>query len=27
MKPVAPGTVIFHRFRGYGVITSVNLLT
>jgi hypothetical protein len=27
MKPVAPGTVIFHRHRGYGVITSVNLLT
>ena len=27
MKPVAPGTVIFHRYRGYGVITSVNLLT
>jgi hypothetical protein len=27
MKPVAPGTVIFHRYRGYGVITSVNLFT
>lgn len=27
MKSVAPGTVIFHRHRGYGVITSVNLLT
>ena len=27
MKPVAPGTVIFHRYRGYGVVTSVNLLT
>jgi hypothetical protein len=27
MKPVAPGTVIYHRHRGYGVITSVNLLT
>ncbi|MBV8666273.1 MAG: L-asparaginase [Burkholderiaceae bacterium] len=27
MKPVAPGTVIFHRYRGYGVITAVNLLT
>lgn len=27
MKPVAPGTVIFHRHRGYGVITAVNLLT
>jgi hypothetical protein len=27
MKPLAPGTVIFHRYRGYGVITSVNLLT
>jgi len=27
MKPVAPGTVIFHRYRGYGVVTTVNLLT
>ncbi|MCG2586822.1 L-asparaginase [Massilia sp. TS11] len=27
MKAIAPGTVIFHRHRGYGVITSVNLLT
>ena len=27
MKPLAPGTVIFHRYRGYGVITSINLLT
>lgn len=27
MKPLAPGTVIFHRYRGYGVITAVNLLT
>jgi hypothetical protein len=27
MKPVAPGTVIFHRHRGYGVVTSVNLMT
>ena len=27
MKALAPGTVIFHRHRGYGVITSVNLLT
>jgi len=27
MKPVAPGTVIFHRYRGYGVITSINLMT
>lgn len=27
MKPVAPGTVIFHRYRGYGVITAVNLTT
>lgn len=27
MKPIAPGTVIYHRYRGYGVITSVNLLT
>src|SRR5690606_14190054 len=27
MKPIAPGTVIFHRHRGYGVITAVNLMT
>ena len=27
MKPVAPGTVIFHRYRGYGVVTAVNLIT
>ena len=27
MKPIAPGTVIFHRYRGYGVVTAVNLLT
>jgi hypothetical protein len=27
MKPLAPGTVIFHRHRGYGVIVSLNLLT
>jgi hypothetical protein len=27
MKALAPGTVIFHRHRGYGVITHVNLLT
>ena len=27
MKPLAPGTVIFHRHRGYGVIISLNLLT
>lgn len=27
MKPVAPGTIIFHRYRGYGVVTAVNLLT
>jgi hypothetical protein len=27
MKPIAPGTVIFHRHRGYGVITTVNLMT
>jgi len=27
MKPIAPGTVIFHRYRGYGVLVSVNLLT
>ena len=27
MKAIAPGTVVFHRHRGYGVLTSVNLLT
>ena len=27
MKSIAPGTVIFHRHRGYGVIVTVNLLT
>lgn len=27
MNSIAPGTVIFHRYRGYGVIVSVNLLT
>ena len=27
MKVIAPGTVIFHRHRGFGVLTSVNLLT
>jgi len=27
MKPLAPGTVIFHRHRGYGVIVFVNLMT
>ena len=27
MKPVAPGTVIFHRYRGYGVVPAVNLMT
>ena len=27
MKALAPGTVIFHRYRGYGVITVVNLMT
>lgn len=27
MKPIAPGTVIFHHHRGYGVLTAVNLLT
>jgi len=27
MKPLAPGTVIFHRYRGYGVVTTINLLT
>lgn len=27
MKPIAPGTVIFHRHRGFGVLTAVNLLT
>ncbi|MEO8837141.1 MAG: L-asparaginase, partial [Herbaspirillum sp.] len=27
MQVIAPGTIIFHRYRGYGVIVSVNLLT
>lgn len=27
MKAIAPGTMIFHRHRGYGVVTAVNLLT
>ena len=27
MKPIAPGTVIFHRYRGFGVLTAVNLMT
>lgn len=27
MKAIAPGTVVFHRHRGYGVLTAVNLLT
>lgn len=27
MKAVAPGTVIYHRYRGFGVVTSINLLT
>lgn len=27
MKVLAPGTVVFHRYRGYGVITTLNLLT
>lgn len=27
MKVIAPGTVIFHRHRGYGVLTAVNLLS
>jgi len=27
MKAIAPGTVIFHRHRGFGVLTAVNLLT
>lgn len=27
MKPIAPGTIIFQRHRGYGVLTAVNLLT
>lgn len=27
MKTIAPGTVVFHRHRGYGVLTTVNLLT
>lgn len=26
-QPIAPGTVVFHRFRGYGVLTTVNLLS
>jgi hypothetical protein len=27
MKALAPGTVIFHRYRGYGVVTAINLMT
>jgi hypothetical protein len=27
MQPIAPGTIVFHRFRGYGVLTAVNLLS
>ena len=27
MKPIAPGSIVFHPHRGYGVLTSVNLLT
>lgn len=27
MKVVAPGTVVFHPHRGYGVLTMVNLMT
>lgn len=27
MKTIAPGTIVFHRFRGYGVILTVNLYT
>lgn len=27
MKAIAPGTVIFHHHRGYGVLTAVNLMT
>jgi hypothetical protein len=27
MKPIAPGSIIFHPHRGYGVLTAVNLLT
>lgn len=27
MKPIAPGTTIFHPYRFYGVLTTVNLLT
>ena len=27
MKPIVPGIIIFHRYRGYGVLTKVNLLT
>src|ERR1700712_2651524 len=26
-KPLAPGTIVFHPARGYGVLTAVNLLT
>lgn len=27
MQAIAPGTIVFHRHRGYGVLTAVNLLT
>lgn len=27
MAVLAPGTVVFHRYRGYGVITTINLMT
>lgn len=27
MKTIAPGTIVFHRHRGYGVLIAVNLLT
>lgn len=26
-KPLAPGTIVFHPARGYGVLTAVNLMT
>ena len=27
MQVLAPGSVVFHRYRGFGVITTINLLT
>lgn len=27
MQVLAPGSVVFHRYRGFGVITNLNLLT